>query len=125
VRAGVAVGLIVLAGGVLGAAGFGGDPRPALHRSARPVWCPSVIFPPISKVVLRLRDPDHSQFDARGIVGLKLAAAEHLAGRNDCTVRVVNGGGALTMDLQSRRIDVDVQDGIVTGLDARTGGPIG
>jgi hypothetical protein len=116
--------LIVLAGGVLGAAGVGGDHRPALHRSARPVWCPPVNLPiPIPIDGRRL--PDLARFDARKIVGLKLADAEHLAAVDDCSIRVVNGDDLLTMDLVFRRINVDVQDGIVTGLDSRWGGPLG
>jgi hypothetical protein len=118
----VAVGLIVLAGGVLGVARLGGDHRPALHRSARPAWCPWLNLPsPIGGG----RPPRIDRFDAREIVGLELADAKRLAARDDCTVRVVNGGAMLTMDLGTSRINVDVEDGIVTGLDPRAGGPIG
>lgn len=98
------------------ALGCGGDDPPALHRAARPVWCPAADF-----------GRPASRFDARRLVGLELGAASQLAVRNRCTLRVVGGdtNPVVTMDLRPDRVNVDVVDGIVTGLDGRGGGPIG
>jgi hypothetical protein len=109
------------------ALGCGGAGPPRLHRLARPAWCPSAIFTRDHRNPHRLRSHGHGHFDARRLVGLKLAAASQLAARNACTVRVVGGDThpAVTLDLRPDRVNVEVTDGIVTALETQLGGPIG
>jgi hypothetical protein len=98
---------------------------PTLHRLAAPVWC----GPPTPlHEELRLGRREHGNFDARALIGLNLDAANDLAVRNGCSVRVVRQDGianTITLELLIGRINVDVQQDIVTALDASFGGPIG
>jgi hypothetical protein len=117
-----AVGLLAAGAAVWGC---GGADRPTLHRAAHAAWCPSA--------VVRLEDGSsrsygHGHFDARALVGLDVAAANSLASRHGCMMRVVGGDGApdvITMDLISDRINVDVHEGLVTALDTANGDVIG
>jgi hypothetical protein len=106
----------------------GGSPRVHLVRAAKPAWCPSVAnMPSLMQHRGRLRDARHGDFDARRLVGLRLADAERLAKAHDCVVRTTRNGHnafALTMDLEFDRIDVEVDHGIVTSLDMHNG-PVG
>jgi hypothetical protein len=73
----------------------------AVEPSAR--WCPE--------------DAGDRGFATEQLLGLALPDAERLAGESDCAVRVVERDGeplAVTMDFSPTRINVAVEDGLVT-----------
>jgi hypothetical protein len=108
------------------ACGNDDHPRPVLHRPAAAAWCPSAIVE-IQGHKLSARP---GNWDARAVIGLTLDAASRLAKRHGCQLRPVGGNDVdantpITMDLIFNRINVDVDDGIVTALDATNGDMVG
>jgi hypothetical protein len=108
------------------ACGNDDHPRPVLHRPAAAAWCPSATVHIQSHKLSAWR----GTWDARAIIGLTLDDASRLAKRHGCQLRPVGGKDvdaqtAITMDLIFNRINVDVDDGIVTALDTTNGDMVG
>lgn len=107
------------------AIGCGSDDgaRPSLHRPAVAAWCPSVVQG------VEGEKPRRGSWDAREIVGLDLDEARGVAARHGCEVRPVGGEdvdprAVVTMDLRFDRINVDVTDGVVVGLNGDASGDV-
>jgi hypothetical protein len=116
-----------VAAALANACGSDDHPRPALHRPAAAAWCPSAIF---DVHVHKLSDARRGSWDARAVMGLTLDDAIRLAQRHRCQLRPVGGKDVdahtvLIMDLRFNRINVDVTDGIVTGLEDTSGDMVG
>ncbi len=93
---------LLLAGLLLMACGE--DEEASVPRPAEPIWCPK---------------DKAGGFDARDVLGLRFEEAERLAKDNACTVRMVQRDGQglpVTKDLRFNRINVAVDDGVVTAV---------
>ena len=97
-------------------------PRPVqVQERKKPVWCPRETFKQVRRSDGRydVERVPHGTFDARDLLGLRQDAAEELAQRNDCSIRVVRRDGealAATDDLRPNRINVAVTRGVVTAV---------
>jgi hypothetical protein len=92
--------VVVLA---VAAAGCGG---PEVERSARPVWCPRDV-------------PTSQAFDAREVLGLRKAKAAQVTRKAGCALVAVREDDvqfAITANFDPKRLQVEIDDGIVTRL---------
>lgn len=104
-----------------------GNSRPALHRPAAAVWCRPVDLVFDGDKLSARRD---GRWDARAVIGLTLDDARRLAQRHGCQLRPVGGkdvavDARITDDFIPNSVNVDVTDGVVTGLDTINGGTVG
>jgi hypothetical protein len=92
--------VVVLA---VAAAGCGGS---EVERSARPLWCPRGV-------------PTSQAFDAREVLGVRKAKAEQVTRKAGCTLAVLREDDvrfAITANFDPKRLQVEIDDGIVTRL---------
>ena len=97
------------------------EPPPEVQQRTKPVWCPGPRYSQVRRGDGRydVERVPHGTFDARALLGERLADAERMAKRNECTVRVVVRDGeqlVTTQDLRADRINVSVRRGYVTAL---------
>lgn len=84
-------------------------------RPTQAVWCPTIFHAQtIGMSHPNARVP--GSFDTRALLGQSEANAVAQARRHGCSWRVVNHGGVLTADGNPKRIDADVNHGIVTAV---------
>jgi hypothetical protein len=84
-------------------------------RPTEAVWCPTVYH----AQTIGLSHPNQrvaGSFDTRLLLGRTKAAATSVAHPHGCLLRVVSQGGLLTADGRPNRIDVDINDGIVSAI---------
>ena len=99
------------------------SPPPAVQKRTKPVWCPKQRYEQVKRPDGRydVKRVPHGTFDAREMLGLREKAAEQLADRNACSVRVMVRDGerlATTEDLRVNRVNVKVERGYVTALES-------
>jgi hypothetical protein len=102
----------VAAAAVVAIAGCGGRASVAIVRSPAPVLCPATAAKPGGAAPRR-------RFDARQLLGLRIAAARRAASAYGCVIRAIAIDGRrqlLTGDLRFDRVDVYISRDVVYRL---------